>query len=73
MVNQLHVIKHRTREAGGRFKREGVKVHLRMIHVDIWQKTTQYCKTIILRLKTSFKKEVRRDKWKKQQQNTTVL
>ena len=48
MVNQLHVIKHRRREAGGRFKREGVQVHLRMVHVDIWQKTTQYCKAIIL-------------------------
>ena len=61
------------REVGGRFKREGIQVHLWLIHVDIWQKTTQYCKAIILGLKTSFKKEILRDKWKKQQQNTTVL
>jgi len=40
------------REVGGRFKREGIQVHLWLIHVDIWQKTTQYCKAIILKLKT---------------------
>ena len=28
------------REAAGRFKREGTYVHLWLIHVDIWQKST---------------------------------
>ena len=30
-------------EVGGRFKREGTYVYLWLIHVDIWQKPTQYC------------------------------
>ena len=38
-------------EVGGRFKREGTYVYLRLIHVDVWQKPTQYYKAIILRLK----------------------
>ena len=40
------------REVGGRFKRRG---H-RLIHDDVWQKPTQYCKAIILQLKINFKK-----------------
>ena len=44
---------------GGRFKREGTYVYLWLIHVDVWQKPTQYCKAIILQLKINkfFKKE----------------
>ena len=38
-------------EVGGRFKREGTYVYLWLIHVDIWQKPTQFCKAIILLLK----------------------
>ena len=38
-------------EVGGRFKREGIYVYLWLIHVDVWQKLTQYCKAIILQLK----------------------
>ena len=34
----------------GRFKREGTYVHLWLIHVVIWQKSTQYCKAIIPQL-----------------------
>ena len=34
----------------GRFKREGIYVYLWLIHVDIWQKPSQYCKEIILQL-----------------------
>ena len=34
---------------GGR--REGTYVYLWLIHVDIWQKPTQYCKAIIFPLK----------------------
>ena len=36
---------------GGRFKREEIFVHLWLIHVDVWQKPIQYCKSIILQLK----------------------
>ena len=39
------------REAGGTFKREGTCVYPWLIHVDVWQKTAQYCKAIILQLK----------------------
>ena len=46
------------REVGRRFKREGTYVHLRLIHVDVWQKPTQFCKSIILQLKNKLKKRV---------------
>ena len=36
---------------GERLKREGTSVCLWLIHVDVWQKPTQYCKAIILQLK----------------------
>ena len=38
-------------EVRGRFKREGAYIFLWLIHGDVWQKPTQYCKTIILQLK----------------------
>jgi len=38
-------------EMGGRFKKEGTYVYLWLIHVDVWQKPIQYCKTIIFQLK----------------------
>ena len=43
---------------GGRFKRQGVYVCLRMTHVDVWQKPTHDCKAIILQLKIYFFKGV---------------
>ena len=39
------------REMGERFKREGTYVDLWLIHVDVWQKPTQFCKALILQLK----------------------
>ena len=39
------------RGMGGRFKREGTYAYLWLIHVDVWQKLTQYCKAIILQLR----------------------
>ena len=39
------------REVRGRFKREGTYVYLWLIHADVWQKPTQFCKTIILKIK----------------------
>ena len=38
-----------------RFKREGTYVYLWLIHVDVWQKPTQFCKAIILQLKINLK------------------
>ena len=32
---------------------EGTYVYLWLIHVDVWQKPTQYCKAIILQLKVN--------------------
>ena len=44
------------RKVGWRFKREGTYVYLWLIHVDVWQKPTRFCKAIILQLKSKFKK-----------------
>ena len=38
-------------EVGGRFKRERTYVYFWLIHVDVWQKPTQYCKAITFQLK----------------------
>ena len=39
------------REGGGRvFHNWGTHVHLWLIHVDVWQKSPQYCKVISLQL-----------------------
>ena len=38
-------------EVRGSLKREGTYVYLGLIHVDVWQKQTQYCRAIILQLK----------------------
>ena len=38
---------------GRRFRREGTYVYLWLMHVDVWQKPTQYCKVIILPLKVN--------------------
>ena len=47
---------------GGRWEggsRWGIYVYLWLIHADVWQKSTQYCKAVILQLKTNkLKKEV---------------
>ena len=45
-------------EVGQRFKKEGTYVHLCLIHVDVWQKSIQHCKAIILQLKINLKKRV---------------
>ena len=47
---------------GERFEKEGTCVRLWLIHVDVWQKPTQYCKAIILQLKINLKKRNMRDK-----------
>ena len=37
-------------EVAGRLKRAGTYAYLWLIHVDAWQKPTQYIKAIILQL-----------------------
>ena len=41
----------------GREVQEGGDIYLWPIHVDVWQKPTQYCKATKLRLKINLKKE----------------
>ena len=36
---------------GWDIKREGTHVYLWLIHVDVWQKPTKFCKAIILQFK----------------------
>ena len=45
---------------GQRFKREGTYLYLWLMHVDILQKPTEYCKTIILQLKINKLKKKRK-------------
>ena len=40
-----------TKAPAGKFEREETHVYLWLIHVDVWQKPSQYCKAIILQLK----------------------
>ena len=44
------------REEEGQFKREGTQVNLLLIHVDVRQKPSQYCKAIIHQLKLKLNK-----------------
>ena len=41
---------------GGSFKSEWIYVCLWLIHVEVWQKTTKFCETIMLQLKNIFEK-----------------
>ena len=41
------------------YKREGIYAHLWLIHIDVWQKSNQYCKVIILQLKINKLKKKR--------------
>jgi len=43
------------REEERRVKKEGTYVYLWLIHVDVWQKPTPYCKAIILPFKINKK------------------
>ena len=40
---------------GRRFKRKGIYAYLWLIHIAVWQKPKEHCKTIILQLKINFK------------------
>ena len=42
---------------GGGFRREGTYVYPWLLHAEVWQKSIQYCKAVILQLKINkFKK-----------------
>ena len=50
-------------EVRRRFKRERTYVYLWLIHVNVWEKLTQYCKAIILQLKVNkFKKKLAKER-----------
>ena len=38
-------------KTGGKLKREGTYVYLWLISVNVWQKTTKFCKAIIFQLR----------------------
>ena len=40
-------------EVAGGFQREGTYAYLWLVHADVWQRPTQYCKAIVLRLKVN--------------------
>ena len=46
------------REMEGSFKRERIYVYLWLIHVEVWQKTTEFCKATILQLKNKWIKKI---------------
>ena len=50
-------------EMEGRFRREGTWVYLWLIFVDVWQKTTKFCKGNILKLKKLSGKKKKRLLW----------
>ena len=51
---------------GRRLKRDGTRVYLWLVHVDVWQKPASYCKVINLQLKKKvFKKEYSKRNHKK--------
>ena len=44
------------REKGEGYKREGTHVYLWPIHVDVWQKLSQYCNYLTIKNKIKLKK-----------------
>ena len=53
---QPSVVEWGERWEGGRFKWEGIYVYLWLIHVEVWQKTAKFCKTVILQYKMNREK-----------------
>ena len=45
-------------------------VYLWLTHADVWQKTTKFCKVIILQLKNKFK--TKKKEWELYKQNQVV-
>ena len=51
-------------EVGWGFRKEGTCVYLWLIHTDVWQKSTQYCKAIILEVEINRLKEYQNKEYK---------
>ena len=47
-------------QGGSRRRGRGTYVHLSLIHVDVWQKPTQYCKSNYSPIKIKLKKKERK-------------
>jgi len=45
-------------QVGGSLSKEGIYVYLELIHIVVWQKPIQHCKTIILQLNFFLKEKV---------------
>ena len=58
---------------GGRLRREGTYLYLWLIHVDVWQRPTQYCKALILQLKKTEKKKRERERERVQAELRSAL
>ena len=56
-------------QVGGRFKREGTHVYLRLTHVHGWQRPIQYCEALILHLKKVWGKNMDREPTEKNGKN----
>ena len=58
---------------GERFRREGIYIYLWLIHVEVRQKTTKFCKAMILQLKKliKFKKE-KKNFWAQEKDKKTI-
>ena len=48
---------------GGKIKKVGTYLCLRLIHIVLWLKPTQHCKSIILQLKINLKNHFPRNMW----------
>ena len=51
----LAIVNRAAINIGGMFKWEGSCIKLWLIHVDVWEKPTEFYKAIILQLKNKFK------------------
>ena len=51
------------RREGGSEGRGCTYIHIWLIHVKVWQKTTKFCKAIILQLKKNNKKKKKKKRW----------
>ena len=58
---------------GEGFRREAMHGCLWLIHADVWQRPTQYCKALILQLKKNRKKKRERERERVQAELRSAL
>ena len=52
----------------------GIYVYLWLIHIEVWQKTTKFCKAVIFQLKNKqVKIKINFKKWKKKNKKRSVI